>query len=69
MKEIKNNYSNEMKNDRKIELEFHRKYDGKFQDYFHDLNDHYLKLNNQEGIISYNQFLLLLVSWEKENKH
>lgn len=57
-------YTQEMKADRKEELRYYKKYSGKIDELFSRMNDSYLKANNQsEGIKSYNNFVNLLVDY------
>lgn len=60
------NYSKKMKIDRAIEKQYFKEYQGKLTSVFSQVNDFYLKLNNQKGIESYNEFVTLLVYYEKK---
>lgn len=46
--------------DRKAEIEFYSKYDGKVNDSFSFMNNQFLKMNNQEGVISYSKYIELV---------
>ncbi len=60
------NYSKKMKMDRAIEKQYFKEHQGKLTSVFSQINDFYLKLNNQKGIESYNEFVTLLVVYEKK---
>lgn len=53
----------EIKNDRKAEIEFYKKYDGQSNEIFSELNNQFLKANNQEGIISYSKYINLVLHY------
>ena len=59
-----------IKQDRKAELNYYLKYEGKTSDTFSELNNQFLKANNQEGTISYSKYvelIYLLYKTEKQN--
>ena len=49
-----------IKRDRKAELNYYTKYDGKASDAFSELNNQFLKANQQEGTISYSKYVELI---------
>ncbi|MGV0831445.1 DUF3810 family protein [Empedobacter brevis] len=49
-----------IKLDRKSERNYYLKYEGKTSDAFSELNNQFLKANNQEGAISYSQYIELI---------
>ncbi len=57
--EIKNmNYN--IKRDRDAEIKFYYKYEGGTSDVFSELNNQFLKANNQEGTVSYGKYVELI---------
>lgn len=54
------NMSQQIKNDRKAEINYYLKYEGKSSDIFSELNNQFLKVNNDEGTISYNNYIKLI---------
>ncbi|QTV05404.1 DUF3810 domain-containing protein [Faecalibacter bovis] len=58
-----------IKLDREAEKEYYKKYDGKLNDWFSNINDQFLKANNQEGIVSYSKYIELVVYYNSmQNK-
>lgn len=49
-----------IKLDRKAEINYYLKYEGKASDTFSELNNQFLKANNQEGTISYSKYVELI---------
>lgn len=57
--EIKNMNHN-IKRDRNAEIKFYYKYEGGTSDVFSELNNQFLKANNQEGTVSYGKYVELI---------
>jgi len=55
-----NNMFPQITTDRKAEINHYEKYDGKSSDIFSELNNQFLKANNDEGTISYNNYIKLV---------
>lgn len=51
--------------DRTAEIDYYSKYEGKANDTFSVLNDHFLKANNQDGKISYSRYIELVYYYQK----
>ena len=60
------NLPNRIKEDYDREIEYYKKYDGQFNEYFSDLNNLFLKANNQEGTISYSKYIILVNYYDKK---
>ncbi|MDH6252213.1 hypothetical protein M2347_001940 [Chryseobacterium sp. H1D6B] len=60
-----NNYSQEMKRDRRYERSFIYSHQGWLDDFFGFTNNLFLKSNQQEGAVTYSYFIDLLVHYEK----
>ena len=54
------NMHSKIKQDRKAELKHYLKYEGVTSDTFSELNNQFLKANNQEGTISYSKYVELI---------
>ncbi len=54
------NMHSKIKQDRKAELKHYLKYEGATSDTFSELNNQFLKANNQEGTISYSKYVELI---------
>lgn len=54
------NMPEQIKDDRKAEINHYLKYEGKSSDIFSELNNQFLKANNDEGTISYNNYIKLI---------
>ncbi len=61
------NYSAGMKKDREREKRFYSQTSGLGMDMFSYMNDAYLKSNNQDGIVTYNYAVKMIVSFYKQN--
>ena len=48
------------------EKKYYKKYDGKMNDIFSEMNNQFLKANNQEGSISYSKYILLVNYYHKK---
>lgn len=57
-----------IKNDRKAEIDYYLKYDGKASEAFSALNDQFLKANNQDGKIAYSRYIELVYYYHQINK-
>ncbi len=66
VKKVINNYSTEMQKNRWEEKLYFNRYQGRISSAFSSMNDLYLKLNHQEGIKSYNNFVKLLVAYHRK---
>ncbi|WP_313374255.1 DUF3810 family protein [Chishuiella sp.] len=55
-----NNLNEKIKRDREAEIQFYSKYEGGTSDVFSELNNQFLKANNQEGTISYSKYVELI---------
>lgn len=67
-----NNMYPKIKLDRQAELNHYLKYEGKASDTFSELNNQFLKANNQEGTISYNKYvelIYILYQTKKRNQY
>ncbi len=51
------NLDTKIKVDRKAEIEYYKKYEGKTSEAFSEVNNQFLKANDQEGTISYNKYV------------
>lgn len=49
-----------IKTDRKVEIEYYQQFDGKASDTFSAMNNQFLKVNNQEGTVSYSKYVELM---------
>lgn len=67
VKRILNNYSEGMKRDSASEKKYYEENHGWGADVFSFMNNTYLKSNNQDGIIAYNQVAGMIVSFYKKN--
>ncbi|WP_413531954.1 DUF3810 family protein [Empedobacter brevis] len=65
--ELDNMYS-KIKQDRKAEIKYYLKYEGKTSDTFSELNNQFLKANNQEGTISYSKYVELIYLFYQTKK-
>lgn len=63
---VENRYTPGMKRDRDYEITIAKKYDSKADYAFSLMNEAFLKLNNQEGLESYNRFTDLLVGFNRK---
>lgn len=66
---ILDNFSDGMQRDRANEIAHNQKYSGLANDVFSNLNDAYLKANQQEGITSYSKYVLFVAAyyrWKSE---
>lgn len=63
---VDNLYSEGMKRDRQYELDVNAQYGGSAEDAFSLMNEAFLRLNNQEGLESYGQFVELLVGFNRK---
>lgn len=50
----------EIKNDRKAEINYYAQFEGRTNDAFTELNNQFLKANNQDGTISYSKYIDLV---------
>ncbi len=66
-KTIQNNYSQEMKNDLNFERKFMIEHRSVLDEILRTTNDAFLKLNQQEGSITYSYFVDLLIRYERKN--
>ncbi|MBF8458292.1 DUF3810 domain-containing protein [Kaistella sp. G5-32] len=64
-KSVLQNYSAEMKRDRRAEKDFRKKHEGLLDVLFGYTNDLFLKSNQQEGSITYSYFVDLLIRFER----
>ncbi|WP_068598432.1 DUF3810 domain-containing protein [Vaginella massiliensis] len=70
VQEIMGNLSDGMQRDREHELAHHAQYSGVANDVFANLNDAYLKANQQDGIVTYSRYVLLVSAyyrWKNAN--
>lgn len=56
-----------LKNDYLVEKDFYNRYSGKVASFFSFTNDLFLKSNQQDGSVSYNYFIYLLLEYEKSS--
>lgn len=67
---LKNRYSDGLKRDLTYINTFWKKYDGPVEKISNDLNDAYLKANNQkDGVKSYGRMVDLLIAYHKNNEN
>ena len=57
-----------IKRDYESEVIYYQKFDSKLNDVFSFLNNQFLKFNNQEGIISYSKYIILVSYYNQYNK-
>jgi hypothetical protein len=55
-----NNLHPKIKLDRKAEIDYYAKFEGEISDTFSEINNQFLKANNQEGTISYSKYVELI---------
>lgn len=63
-----------IKTDRDAEIKYYKQYEGKLNDLFSRLNNQFLKVNNQEGVVSYSKYITLVYLYnleqnKKANQH
>ncbi|NAW51480.1 DUF3810 family protein [Elizabethkingia argentiflava] len=64
--QILKNLPKPLLNDYKAEVKFYREHQGRIQKFFSLTNNLFLKSNRQDGSISYNYFIYLLMDYHKE---
>ena len=65
VKQVIQNFSVGMKRDRLADKAFSKKHEGLLDEFFSFTNDVFLKINHQEGSITYSYFIDLLVRYER----
>nr|WP_262920942.1 DUF3810 domain-containing protein [Elizabethkingia meningoseptica] len=60
------NLPEDLLNDYKAEIKFYKEHEGQTQDFFSFTNNLFLKSNRQDGSITYNYFIYLLLDHHKE---